>query len=37
MSTVQAVMTVVWSLWGFSFGYLFGEKMREVVGRWLEE
>lgn len=37
MTTVHALMTVVWSLWGFSFGYLFGDKVREVVGRWFEE
>lgn len=29
MTALQVVMTIVWSVWGFSFGYLFGDKVRE--------
>jgi hypothetical protein len=30
-------MSLVWSLWGFSLGYLFGDRMRGTVQRWFEE
>lgn len=33
MTPLEAAMAVVWSLWGLSFGYLFGEKLRETLWR----
>lgn len=25
-------LSIVWAVWGFAFGYLFGDKIREI--RW---